>query len=795
MPSTWVKTGTAWTKILSLFIKTSGSWSDMASAWVKTGTGWTKVFSKANVPTIAQQVEITLATANSTAQTKKITGTLYRWTNSTSIAYRFRKSINNVSYSNLAGASGTSTNPASGTSNTSDTYTLLQADLTANTTNYFHYVSSATNSTFGTTAESVSYETSFEMPRDLTLAASATTSTIQISWDNDTVGSSRYEYQYKLTSSATWSTTSYLSPAATTTSFTIGSAGSPLSANTSYDFRVRGWTGTTNAAGYYGNWATKTVSTSAPLAPNPPTSIIQDTILTGTTYIYFKWTAPLADATHDLATSYDYAVSTSSTVAPTTFTNTATADGSADSLTSGTTYYVWVKAKNDGGSSSLVVSAGISTEPLRPPNNVTDLAYKTSSATKTSLTFTFAQPLSDTTHEVANEIIIKYNTSGTAPLNSDNTYDTTATSSVTEFTIGGQYFPLDANTTYYVYVKGSNNDGFSPTWQTANGKTLSDVNPPTQATGLVVENKSPSGFDFSWTPNGGDSTKFYVAYNTTGTIPTQFGFAEGLWYDTDSTATSYRINTLAPNTTYYAYVKGTNADGTAVAAKSVAITTLARPVVSNPTWNSSNFQRTAYTQLTLSKTRARIGTTANATITIFPNNAGDGTTGTIPTTYSTSNNTSVTLANLGAPYDGTRTVATNSGSPTTSFTATVTSSTSQANTADTDGTITGDTRLRWGFDDGTYTSSGTGTYAAITDGGVEYEIYDALTGGNLLEVGQFDYDYNTDTPQVNGTDFYHVYLSGRDGINNFAKPIYMRIRTYVTDYDDAYYYASFTGRI
>jgi hypothetical protein len=150
---------------------------------------------------------------------------------------------------------------------------------------------------------------------------------------------------------------------------------------------------------------------------------------------------------------------------------------------------------------------------------------------------------------------------------------------------------------------------------------------------------------------------------------------------------------------------------------------------------------------------------------------------------------------LGSPYDGTRTVATNSGSPTTSFTATVTSSTSQSNTADTDGTITGATRLRWGFDDGTYTSSGTGTYAEITDGGVEYEIYDALTGGNLLEIGQFDYDYDTDTPLVNGTEFYHVYLSGRNGINNFARPTYMRIRTYVTDYDSAYYYASFTGRV
>jgi hypothetical protein len=104
--------------------------------------------------------------------------------------------------------------------------------------------------------------------------------------------------------------------------------------------------------------------------------------------------------------------------------------------------------------------------------------------------------------------------------------------------------------------------------------------------------------------------------------------------------------------------------------------------------------------------------------------------------------------------------------------------------------------LSWGFDDGTYTSSGSGTYAAITNGGVEYEIYDAASGGTLLNIGTFDYDFSLDSPTINGSSYYHVYLSGRDGIvDNFARPTYMKIRAFVQDYDGKYYYAAFTGRI
>jgi len=800
MPSIWRKTGGSWVKLKTVYRKTGGSWQSVKRVWRKSEGTWRLVFLQSITPSIAQQVTVTMTTG--TTQLKTLVGRLYRWSDATSVSYQFTKSTNGISFSNISGASGTSTNPASGLSNTLDQYTLVQADVAANTTNYYQYVSRASNSTYGTEQTSASDYITLEAPRDLTLSATSNSTSVTVSWTNDT-HSGRYEYQYKLGTSSTWNSSSFISPGTTTTNFTISS----LSNSTSYDFRVRGWTGTSNNYGYYGNWNSITKSTTGLQAPNAPTGLYGD--LVGTDSFFLGWTASVTDSTHDAPTSYDYGVSTSNTTAPATLlTGTTGSDAHPsnnqyknvlientnlyqliDELTPNTDYYAWVRGKNSAGNSSWAVSAKITTDPLKPPNNITGLTHDSASAGKNSLKFTFTAPAEDTTHDLALTYRYSYNTTNVAPTGTGDyeTLDNTAS-----ITIGGSLLPLTANTTYYIFIKAKNNDGLSSSWVSASGKTLADLNPPTQATGLTVTNRSPSGFDFSWTANGGTATSFKVAYNTTGVTPTLDGFEEGKWYDPLSASTSYRFQALNANTTYYAYVKGYNDDGTATAARSGTITTLAAPVVSNPTWSSNattgNFQRSNYSQLTTQKSRT------TSVITVYKNDAGDTTTnpGNLATQYSTTNNTSVTLANLATPYDGTRTV---SGAFSNRITANVTSSTSQALTNDIDGTITGNTRLRWGFDDGTFTSSGSGTYAAITNEGVEYEIYDTPTGGSPIKTGQYDYDFTLDSPTVNGTSYYHVFLSGRDGIDNNAAPKYMRIRAYVTDYDGKYYYATFSGRI
>jgi hypothetical protein len=776
MPSIWRKTNGSWVKLKTVYRKTGGSWQSVKRVWRKSDGTWRLVFLQAITPSIQTKVEI----STSGTQTKTLVGKLYFWSNATGVTYQFTKSTDGVTFSNISGASGTSTNPSSGSSNTLDQYALTQTNVAANTTNYYQYVSKATNSTYGTEQTSASDYLTIEAPRDLALSATKTSTSITISWTNDTY-SNRYEYQFKKTADATWSSAEFIAPGTTTTSFTK----STLENSMSYDFRVRGWTGTTNNGGYYGNWATKTESTNAPAAPNPPTNIIQDTILTGTDYINFQWTAPLADATHDLATSYDYAVNTSSSTAPTTFTNTTETYGSKDGLSANTTYYVWVKAKNSGGSSTLAVSGGIATEPLRPPNDVTNLAY--SSKTQTSLTFTLTAPVSDTTHEVANELRYSYSTTNSEPSGEG---DYSASGDATSITIGGTFTPLTAGTLYYIFVRAKNNDGLSPSWKSASGTTTSASNPPTTPTSLVVTDRSPSGFKFSWTANGGAVDTWFVAYNKTGVTPTLDGFEEGKWYDMSSTTASYRFTALDNATTYYAFVKGRNADGTSTAARSTTITTLAAPTITRP---ALFFQRTAYSQLTKSKSRVRSGTT-NVILTINPNNDDNGT-GTLPTTYSKDFNTGVTLANLGAPYDGSRTVASVTGSPTTAFTtALVAGTTAQANTADTDGTISASTRMRWGWDNSTEThAGGTGTFAVLNSGHTEFEVYATQTGGTAIDEVLIENNTSLDSIAVNGTSYYNVYLSGRENLDNNANPHYGQVRGYFFDYDDKIYYSGFTS--
>jgi len=137
MPSIWRKSGGSWVKIKTVYRKTNGSWQSVKRIWRKSDGTWRLVFLQSLTPSIAQQVSISMLTT--TTQTKTLVGTLYRWSDATSVTYQFAKSTNDITYSNISGASGTSTNPA--TSNTLDRYTLSQSDVSPNTTNYYKYIS------------------------------------------------------------------------------------------------------------------------------------------------------------------------------------------------------------------------------------------------------------------------------------------------------------------------------------------------------------------------------------------------------------------------------------------------------------------------------------------------------------------------------------------------------------------------------------------------------------------------------------------------------------------------------
>lgn len=602
MPRIWRKTNGAWQPIKTVYRKTNGSWQSVKRVWRKTNGAWQLVFLQALTPSIAQQVSITMNTTGT--QLKTLVGRLYRWSDSTSVTYQFTRSTDGNNFSNISGASGTSTNPASGQSNTLDQYTLFQSSVIANTTNYYKYISKGINSTFGTEQTSASEYIILEAPRDLSLSGTRTSNSITVSWSND-IYSGRYEYQFKSSDSSTWGSSSYIAPGSGTTSFTA----STLSNNTSYDFQVRGWTGTSNGFGYFGNWASLTISTLPPQAPNPPTGVQAASGTISKDSFFLEWTAPTNDSTHDAPTSYDFGINTSAGSPPTSLITTGNPGVGQyrnklisetnnyeliSSLSPGTTYYAYVRAKNSGGSSAWVSSAAITTTALKPPNNITNLARDTSINSQTSLKFTWTAPTATSTNNLATSYVYSYNTTNSTPTNNGD-FETFGGGSGTEVTLNN----LTANTTYYIFVKAKNDDGLSSTWVSANGTTQAASNPPGVPSGVSLGNPSQSGLRFTWSAptTGGAPTSYVIALSTSTTEPTSenlFNYVN-FYYDTTTTTTNFTFGLLEPNTTYYAWVKARNADGTSSSVRRTA-TTAAAPSVGAPTWTSAtNFQRTAST--------------------------------------------------------------------------------------------------------------------------------------------------------------------------------------------------------
>ena len=588
------KSAGTWNKINKIYRKSGGVWQSIGSVYRKAGGVWQKVYASLLTPTIETKVLVTLSTT--ATQTKKLTGTLYHWNDATSVTFTFNKSTNGTTYTTIAASAGTSTNPAVGASNTLDQYTITQADIVPNVTNYFIYESRGINATYSTSQLSASDYTFVEAPRDLTsFTPTSFSNQINLSWTNPAY-CNLFEYQYKTTAGTTWSSSFNLTAGVTTTSISIAG----LVENTSYDIRVRGWTGTVTGYGYYGNWTTFTLST---LPPQPPNNVISSTAsLISSTGFRIDWTAPSVDGTHSAATSYNYGVTTSNTIAPAT-TNTTNAYA-IPSTAAGTTYYVWIKAQNSGGSSAgWHVSSPITTTALKPPNSPSGVTLGTRSTN--SLDFSWTAPAADATHNVAQSYVYNY---GTSPTDSGSyPYDTG--SSTPAVTIGGAFLPLSANTTYYIFIKAKNADGNSIGTATGSGATLALANPPGLPGATTAAAYSQSGMGFTWSAGtGGSPTGYYFGVTTSSTTPpTTYGFTyTGGGYIDVGNITSYRAIGLSSSTSYYGWIKAYNSDGSSTGGtysgwtRSTVGTTAATPTTSNPSWSGAvNFQRNSTGTLSL----------------------------------------------------------------------------------------------------------------------------------------------------------------------------------------------------
>jgi hypothetical protein len=275
MPTNYIKTNSGWNPISQIWIKVSTTWRSVSQGWINIAGTWRQFFPGGLTPVIAAQVTI----AKSGSGTVTLTGTNRRWTNFSTGVYYFDSSTDNSNWTQMD--TGAITNPAVGGTNTK-TYVLTQYDVTANTTNYYRFRVEVTSST-PITATSTSTSTTVEGTRDITdLSATASLlygSVIDLSWTaSQYAGSQRV--QYKLSSSAIWSTFSTESGIATSVSVT-GLTGGGIS----YNFRILPYTGA-SATGYYGNYSN--TATASTYAGEPYTFNFGNTIYIGTNgYISF----------------------------------------------------------------------------------------------------------------------------------------------------------------------------------------------------------------------------------------------------------------------------------------------------------------------------------------------------------------------------------------------------------------------------------------------------------------------------------------------------------------------------
>jgi fibronectin type 3 domain-containing protein len=284
---------------------------------------------------------------------------------------------------------------------------------------------------------------------------------------------------------------------------------------------------------------------SAPAAPSAPT------VQAGNASLAVSWTA-VSDAT-----SYQVFYHTSNNSAEAAqYGNdiSGTLTVTISELNNGTSYYVWIKAKNSYGSSGFSPSASGTPsagntnpedpedpedpeepEPLAAPANLRVL-----SKTVGSITLAW--------NSVAKASGYKVLRAGTA----DGTYNQLGTSSSTAYNDTG----LVANTTYHYRVLAYNTTGdgsysaISATTDADSGGTI--PLPPAAPTGLVVDSVSSTSISFSWNTVGAASSYNIYRANTATATSAKIGTA---------TSGSYTDTTMPADRAFYYTVKAVNNSG------------------------------------------------------------------------------------------------------------------------------------------------------------------------------------------------------------------------------------------
>jgi hypothetical protein len=282
------------------------------------------------------------------------------------------------------------------------------------------------------------------------------------------------------------------------------------------------WIKAKNSAGMsdFSPWASgmPVVPTAAPAAPETPT------VTPGDSQLAVSWT-PVAGAD-----TYDVYYSTSDT--PPSSVQQPDISGTSTTITglsNGTTYYVWIKAKNGAGTSDFSsIASGIPVVPTAPP-----AAPETPTVTPgdSQLAVSWIAVAGADSYDVY------YNTSATPP-SSVQQPDISGTST----TITG----LSNGTTYYVWIKAKNSTGTSDFSPPASAKPLGTPGTPTVTPG-------DSQLAVSWIAVAG-ADSYDVYYSESATPPSSAP-------QSNTSGTSTTITGIN-GTTYYVWIKAKNSAGT-----------------------------------------------------------------------------------------------------------------------------------------------------------------------------------------------------------------------------------------
>ncbi len=263
----YIKTSDGFRSVISNFLKTSDGWRKIVSAYLKTADGWRSLFLSSVTPSVEYDASIAQST-NATTYLVTLTGTNYHWSNADTLSYKFEQSIDNEA-TWITLASGTATNPSSGSSNTY-IYQLIDnlSDVTPNIQNLYRFVVTGTNTTYNTSFSSTNNITSVYGPENITITSPGKSyNSVDLDWTNTAApNAQKYLIYYKLSTDTSYTFSKVIANTFTTVDL--------LSSSTEYNFKVVPITGVSNTyKGYRGNDSNVlTITTDAPAVPTQLTS-------------------------------------------------------------------------------------------------------------------------------------------------------------------------------------------------------------------------------------------------------------------------------------------------------------------------------------------------------------------------------------------------------------------------------------------------------------------------------------------------------------------------------------------